>query len=219
MVALQPTAVHSPRLPSGPVRSGLLPAGHIASTSSCLPATAMATSAPSLLQIVRNGAGIRHRQLAPLADRRSQITTRCSRHSLLLSPSRRTSHRFGPSWTAPKISARTHSACAYHGGSRKKKAYIALGSNLGDRVAEIEKACNEMDRRGIRVKRTSSLWETEPMYVLDQDHFLNGACEVSHFANELCSAQAVKPSVLICFPVPRWKLIWNRSPCWMSFNL
>ncbi|KAK2592838.1 trifunctional dihydropteroate synthetase [Conoideocrella luteorostrata] len=35
-----------------------------------------------------------------------------------------------------------------------------------------------MDRRGIRVKRTSSLWETEPMYVLDQDRFLNGACEV-----------------------------------------
>ena len=29
------------------------------------------------------------------------------------------------------------------------------------------------------MKRTSSLWETEPMYVTDQDRFLNGACEVS----------------------------------------
>ncbi|POR35620.1 Folic acid synthesis protein fol1 [Tolypocladium paradoxum] len=58
---------------------------------------------------------------------------------------------------------RPHSGCACHGASRKKTAYIALGSNLGDRVAEIEKACNEMDRRGIRVKRTSSLWETEPI--------------------------------------------------------
>ncbi|KAF5123617.1 Folic acid synthesis protein fol1 [Metarhizium anisopliae] len=77
-----------------------------------------------------------------------------------------------------KSSRRHSSACACHGGSRKKKAYIALGSNLGDRVAEIEKACSEMDRRGIRVTRTSSLWETEPMYVLDQDAFLNGACEV-----------------------------------------
>lgn len=75
-------------------------------------------------------------------------------------------------------SRRHYSGCACHGGNRKKKAYIALGSNLGDRVAEIEKACNEMDRRGIRVKRTSSLWETEPMYVLDQAAFLNGACEV-----------------------------------------
>ncbi|KAI1264195.1 Dihydropteroate synthase [Xylariaceae sp. FL1019] len=57
-------------------------------------------------------------------------------------------------------------------------AYIALGSNLGDRVSMIEQACREMDARGIKVTRTSSLWETEPMYVLDQDRFVNGACEV-----------------------------------------
>lgn len=49
---------------------------------------------------------------------------------------------------------------------------------MGDRIAMIEKACAEMDARGIRVKRTSSLWETEPMYVLDQGRFINGACEV-----------------------------------------
>ncbi|KAJ0118118.1 folic acid synthesis protein [Diaporthe amygdali] len=61
---------------------------------------------------------------------------------------------------------------------RPRKAYIALGSNLGDRIAEIERACREMDARGITVKRTSSLWETEPMYVTDQDRFVNGACEV-----------------------------------------
>ncbi|RDA96226.1 hypothetical protein CP533_1726 [Ophiocordyceps camponoti-saundersi (nom. inval.)] len=65
--------------------------------------------------------------------------------------------------------------CARHGST---KAYIALGSNVGDRIGEIEKACREMDRRGIRVKRTSSLWETSPMYVTDQDQFINGACEV-----------------------------------------
>jgi 2-amino-4-hydroxy-6-hydroxymethyldihydropteridine diphosphokinase / dihydropteroate synthase len=60
----------------------------------------------------------------------------------------------------------------------KRTAYIALGSNMGDRIGWIEKACNEMDARGIKVTRTSSLWETEPMYVLDQDRFVNGACEV-----------------------------------------
>lgn len=43
----------------------------------------------------------------------------------------------------------------------------------------IEQACNALTSRGITVKRTSSLWETEPMYVLDQDNFINGACEVS----------------------------------------
>ncbi|KAH7035487.1 Dihydropteroate synthase-like protein [Microdochium trichocladiopsis] len=60
----------------------------------------------------------------------------------------------------------------------KRTAYIALGSNMGDRVAMIEQACKEMGSRGITVKRTSGLWETEPMYVLDQDRFVNGACEV-----------------------------------------
>ncbi len=79
---------------------------------------------------------------------------------------------------------------AQQGPPRKRLAYIALGSNMGDRIAWIEKACNEMDARGIRVKRTSSLWETEPMYVLDQDRFVNGACEVRrHLLN---------PSRLVC---------------------
>ncbi|KAF7867565.1 uncharacterized protein EAF02_009756 [Botrytis sinoallii] len=62
--------------------------------------------------------------------------------------------------------------------SQPRLAYIALGSNLGDRVGWIEMACNKMSERGIKVKRTSGLWETEPMYVLDQENFLNGACEV-----------------------------------------
>ena len=62
--------------------------------------------------------------------------------------------------------------------SAKRRAYIALGSNLGDRIGWIEKACNEITARGIKITRTSSLWETEPMYVLDQDSFINGACEV-----------------------------------------
>ncbi|KAK1148695.1 trifunctional dihydropteroate synthetase [Aspergillus melleus] len=58
------------------------------------------------------------------------------------------------------------------------RAFIALGSNMGDRVEMIEAACREMDRAGIRVKKTSSLFETAPMYVLDQDAFMNGVCEV-----------------------------------------
>ncbi|EJT74666.1 folic acid synthesis protein [Gaeumannomyces tritici R3-111a-1] len=61
---------------------------------------------------------------------------------------------------------------------RRRMAYVALGSNMGQRVAMIEQACREMDKRGIRVRRTSSLWETEPMYVLDQGMFVNGVCEV-----------------------------------------
>ncbi|KAE8414245.1 Dihydropteroate synthase-like protein [Aspergillus pseudocaelatus] len=58
------------------------------------------------------------------------------------------------------------------------RAFVALGSNVGERVEMIEKACSEMERANIRVKRTSSLFETAPMYVLDQDPFMNGVCEV-----------------------------------------
>jgi 2-amino-4-hydroxy-6-hydroxymethyldihydropteridine diphosphokinase/dihydropteroate synthase len=43
----------------------------------------------------------------------------------------------------------------------------------------IEQACTEMEAGGkIKILRTSSLWETKAMYVLDQDKFVNGACEV-----------------------------------------
>jgi hypothetical protein len=60
------------------------------------------------------------------------------------------------------------------------RAFIALGSNLGDRVSMIEEACKHMDQSGkVRLLRTSSLWETKAMYVLDQDKFVNGVCEVS----------------------------------------
>lgn len=62
------------------------------------------------------------------------------------------------------------------------EAYIALGSNLGDRLTMIEQACKEMEARGIRIVKTSNLYETEPMYVKDQDTFLNGACKVSSSA-------------------------------------
>ncbi|KAF2704305.1 Dihydropteroate synthase [Pleomassaria siparia CBS 279.74] len=63
-----------------------------------------------------------------------------------------------------------------------KRAYIALGSNVGDRIAMIEQACNEMDAGGkILVLRTSSLWETKAMYVEDQEDFINGVCEIGTF--------------------------------------
>ena len=58
-------------------------------------------------------------------------------------------------------------------------ACIALGSNVGDRLKNIEAACHEMDADpDIRVVETSPLYETDPMYVVDQGKFLNGACKV-----------------------------------------
>ncbi|OKO95533.1 Folic acid synthesis protein fol1 [Penicillium subrubescens] len=79
------------------------------------------------------------------------------------------------SGTEPRMDSNMHSV---QGGSQVHRAFIALGSNVGDRVEMIEKACLELDRANIKVRRTSSLFETTPMYVLEQDTFINGVCEV-----------------------------------------
>ncbi|RDI86863.1 hypothetical protein Vi05172_g3089 [Venturia inaequalis] len=60
----------------------------------------------------------------------------------------------------------------------KSRFFVGLGSNVGDRLDMIEKACLEMEAEGMQVVRTSGLWESKAMYVEDQANFLNGVCEV-----------------------------------------
>ncbi len=56
--------------------------------------------------------------------------------------------------------------------------YLSLGSNLGDREKNIARAITMLRDRGVRVKRQSSLYETEPIDVQEGGWFLNGAVEV-----------------------------------------
>lgn len=65
------------------------------------------------------------------------------------------------------------------------RAYLALGSNIGDRIKVIELACRAMMNRGIKVTRTSALYETKAMYLEDQQPFINGACEVSEIGHQV----------------------------------
>ena len=58
------------------------------------------------------------------------------------------------------------------------KAYLSLGSNIGDRAANIGRAIAELGKRGLRITRKSSLYETEPVEFVDQPWFLNSAIEV-----------------------------------------
>ena len=56
--------------------------------------------------------------------------------------------------------------------------YIGLGSNLGDRQANILKALRLLSRE-TTLRRVSSLYETEPWGYEAQPRFLNAACELA----------------------------------------
>ena len=54
-------------------------------------------------------------------------------------------------------------------------AYLALGSNLGDRAALIDAALAELEAAGVRVCERAPLYETDPVGVGEQPQFLNAA--------------------------------------------
>lgn len=63
----------------------------------------------------------------------------------------------------------------------KHKVYLGLGSNLGDRQANIERAIELISERVGEVIRRSSLIETEPWGFESENKFLNGVilCETT----------------------------------------
>jgi 2-amino-4-hydroxy-6-hydroxymethyldihydropteridine diphosphokinase len=58
-----------------------------------------------------------------------------------------------------------------------KLIYLSLGSNLGDRAANLEHAIYALPEIGVRVLRPSSVYETEPVDFLAQPWFLNCVVE------------------------------------------
>lgn len=61
----------------------------------------------------------------------------------------------------------------------RHRAYIALGSNMGDREKYIKDAVKALDKiRGCRVKQISELIQTEPYGMTEQEDFLNGCLEL-----------------------------------------
>lgn len=60
-----------------------------------------------------------------------------------------------------------------------QSAYVCLGSNLGDRAGNLLLAVRGMMNAGLHVARLSSVYETQPVDVIDQPSFLNMAAELS----------------------------------------
>lgn len=55
--------------------------------------------------------------------------------------------------------------------------YLSLGSNIGDREANLRAAVASLAEAGVRVTRQSSIYETEPVDYLEQPWFLNCVVE------------------------------------------
>ena len=57
--------------------------------------------------------------------------------------------------------------------------YLGLGSNEGDRLANLRAACAALEGRGVEVEASSSVYETAPQgEVTDQPDFLNACVRI-----------------------------------------
>jgi len=70
-----------------------------------------------------------------------------------------------------------------------KTVYLGLGSNVGDRERNLRGALDRLQTRDLRLRRVSSLYETEPMGLREQPWFLN---QVAEFETELHPLQLLK---------------------------
>lgn len=60
----------------------------------------------------------------------------------------------------------------------KYKVYLSLGSNLGERAENLNKALNLLKEENLRIKKLSSIFETEPVGLKEQPYFLNQVIEI-----------------------------------------
>ena len=58
-----------------------------------------------------------------------------------------------------------------------QSVYLSCGSNIGDRAANLEAAIAALADAGVRVRKVSSFYETEPVDYLKQNWFLNCVVE------------------------------------------
>ena len=72
------------------------------------------------------------------------------------------------------MSSRTHHVSEATG----RRVFLSLGSNLGDREQNLRQALEELEKRRVEIVQISSIYETEPLEVLDQPDFLNLVVEI-----------------------------------------
>jgi len=88
-------------------------------------------------------------------------------------------HRYYHSSTSLPVKNDANDAANNTDNEEERKAYLAVGSNMGDTYQNIANALSSLQSNGsIKLLQTSLLRTTAPMYVTDQPNFLNGAVQV-----------------------------------------
>jgi 2-amino-4-hydroxy-6-hydroxymethyldihydropteridine diphosphokinase len=77
-----------------------------------------------------------------------------------------------------------------------KTAYLALGSNLGDRASSIARALDLLEARGVSVVARSPLYETDPVTPEPQPVYLNAAVRAE-------TALPARALLAVCLDVER----------------
>jgi 2-amino-4-hydroxy-6-hydroxymethyldihydropteridine diphosphokinase len=78
--------------------------------------------------------------------------------------------------------------------SSDSRLFVGLGSNVGDRAGNLLLAVRGMMNAGLNINRLSSIYETEPVDVIDQPSFLNMVAEARapHFSPEQILARLLR---------------------------
>lgn len=87
------------------------------------------------------------------------------------------------------------------------RAFIGIGSNIGQREANVRRAVSLMEADGIRQVLLSSLHETEPWGVTDQPGYINAAAEVETDLNPkelLQTLRGIEKRMGRFFEATRW---------------
>lgn len=101
----------------------------------------------------------------------------------------------------PPPAARAYSTTSDSNGSQIQcTAYIGLGTNLGQRVKNLNDAVSTLDRLGAedgmtRVVETSWMYESDAMYHEEQERFLNAVVKVRSQSLSASSSQMLRPAL------------------------
>lgn len=89
-----------------------------------------------------------------------------------------------------------------------KRVFLSLGSNVGNRSANIRKALETLAAEGVEIHKVSSFYRTEPVDFRQQPWFINCAVEA---ATELLPMQLLKAAQRVELSLGRRRTV-NKGP-------